>query len=270
MAITATKPRANARKTTNSFWWADLQSTDVKASLTFYGRVLGWDFRDESDESGAMVYHTANIGGVKLAGLGQLQDQAMQAGMPSMWTSYVTVADVDATCAKATQLGGTVMMPAMDVMDQGRMAIIVDPTGAAFGIWQNGRHDGADAVNQPSTLIWTELYSSDVEASRTFYRSLLGWESAPMEGSDSYWLFELDGRQFAGLMKKPAEMGEMPDSWLAYFGVADVDATKAEVEAAGGEVVFGPMQTGPGRTIGVRDPQGGFIHLMQLDEWPAD
>jgi predicted enzyme related to lactoylglutathione lyase len=275
MAITATKPRTNAQQTLNNVWWADLQAKDLKAALDFYGRVLGWEFQQEHDETGAMVYHTAQIDGVKLAGIGEMQQQARESGMPSMWTDYVSVADADATCAKAVELGGTVLMPAMDVMDQGRMAIIVDPTGAAFGIWQGGRHTGADAVNQPSTLTWVELYSSDVDATKTFYSGLFGWTYAPMEEGSAtgqeYWLASTsEGAMFSGLMPKPKEMAQAPDMWVTYFGVADVDAAKAEVQAAGGTVLWGPMQTGPGRSIGITDSQGGMVTLMQMDEWPID
>jgi predicted enzyme related to lactoylglutathione lyase len=160
-------------------------------------------------------------------------------------------------------------MPAMDVMDQGRMAIVVDPTGAAFGVWQPKQHTGADAVNQPAALTWVEVYSSDPEKTRSFYADLFGWTSELMEGSDNYWLWKRDGESFAGLMTKPEEMAKMPDCWVTYFGVADVDATAAEVKAAGGTVIWGPMQTGPGRSIGVVDPTGANLSLIQMDEWPA-
>jgi predicted enzyme related to lactoylglutathione lyase len=274
MAITATKPRTNARKTTNGFWWADLQAKDVAGAKEFYGRTLGWEFRTETDDEGRVIYETALASGVKVAGLGELQADAKASGMPSMWTCYVTVADADATCELATRLGGQVMMPAMDIMDEGRMAIIVDPTGAAFGIWQNGNHTGADAVNQPATITWTELYTSNVESSRRFYAELFGWgsEQSPEAAAagQEYWMLTLEGRPMAGLMPKPAEMGSVPDMWLTYIGVADVEAAKLEVEAAGGAVLWGPMQTGPGRSIGVQDPQGAVLTYMQLDEWPED
>lgn len=273
MAITATKPRVNAPKdVSNNFWWTDLQSRDVGGSMDFYGRTLGWEFRAETDGSD-VIYHTAHIGGVKVAGLGALQDQAAASGMPSVWTDYVCVEDADAICARATELGGTVMMQPMDVMEEGRMAILLDPTGAAFGLWQPGNHRGADAVNQPSTLTWTELYTSDVAKASTFYGTLFGWtversEQASGAGTE-YHLIMRDGEVIAGIMPRPEEMGDAPDCWVTYLGVADVHAVADEVKACGGTVVWGPMQTGPGRSIGVKDPQGAMIHFMQLDEWPA-
>jgi predicted enzyme related to lactoylglutathione lyase len=273
MAITAIKPRANAHGTTNSFWWIDLQSTDVQASLEFYGSVLGWEHESAGDGD-AVVYEYADIDGVIVAGFGEMPVQATSTGRPPAWTSYVTVDDVDATCAAAERGGGTVVMPPMDVMQYGRMAVVSDPTGATFGLWQPGSHAGAEAVNQPSTLSWVELYSHDPAASITFYEALFGWgfdrQDARTFADTDYWMITLDGRPIAGLMEKAEIMLKAPDMWLPYIGVADLDATKAEVEAAGGMVQWGPMQTGPGRSIGVRDPQGAVTILMQMDEWPTD
>jgi predicted enzyme related to lactoylglutathione lyase len=271
MAITATRLKKNAKQDLGNFWWADLMSKDAAAAKEFYGRTLGWEFNQVSDEAGTMVYNSAHIGGVSTAGIGQMGEELLASGMPSAWTPYVYVADVDAICAQVAELGGTVMMPAMDVMDQGRMAIIADPTGAAFGVWQPRAHTGADAVNQPSALTWVEVYSSDLEATKRFYTELFGWGVEPMEGSDQYWLWTTDGHQFAGLMTKPEEMAQagIPDLWVTYFGVPDVEAAAAEVKAAGGTVLWGPMQTGPGRSIGVIDPTGANVTFMQLDQWPA-
>ncbi|MCW2926064.1 MAG: cfp30B [Thermoleophilia bacterium] len=267
MTITAIEPRANARKTTNGFWWADLQAHDVKAAVEFYGRTLGWEFREEHDAEGTIVYWTALLGKQTVAGVGEMPGEAVAGGMPSAWTNYVTVDDAAATCATATQLGGRVLMGPMEVMDQGTMAIVLDPTGAAFGLWQNGRHTGADAVNQPSTYTWAELYSSDVDQATAFYAALFGWTAAPMVEGGDYLVLSNDGHQMAGLMPKPAEMGDAPDAWVTYYGVADVMAAKAEVTAAGGTVLWGPTQTGPGTTIGVQDPQGAVVHFIEMEQW---
>ncbi|MCW2920823.1 MAG: Glyoxalase/bleomycin resistance protein/dioxygenase [Thermoleophilia bacterium] len=274
MAITATKLRANARKTTNGFWWADYMAKDIKGALDFYTRVLGWDTREESDPDGNVIYNTALVNDLKVAGLGQMMEQQLSSGMPSMWTNYVTVEDAAATCATAKQLGGTVMMEPMEVNGEGTMAIILDPNGAAFGIWQNGRHTGADAVNQPGAYTWVELASSNVEAALEFYGNLFGWtwekQDFPQAVEVNYHMFRLDGEAMAGIMSKPVDMAQAPDMWSTWWGVADIQATKAEVEAAGGTVVFGPMTTGPGEGMGVMDPQGGFVSFIQMSEWPTD
>ena len=71
------------------------------------------------------------------------------------------------------------MMPPMQVMDAGSMAIFADPTGAAFSAWQAGEHIGARVCNEPDTFSWNELVSRDVEAAKPFYSSVFGWTTNP-------------------------------------------------------------------------------------------
>jgi uncharacterized protein len=267
MATTVTTPRANARKTTNGFWWADLSSTDDTAAAEFYSRVFGWTW-DESPIGEGMVHRDAKLGGHSIAGLDPVMPGS---GMPTSWTNFVFVDDIDATVTSAKRLGATVAMEPMDVMGEGHMAVLVDPTGAAFGLWQPGRHTGADAVNQPGTYTWVELATTDTESARRFYGELFGWgwDKADMPDME-YWMATLDGRPFAGLMPKPEEMAQMPSTWATYFGVADAEASAAEVKAAGGEVLYGPMRMGVGVGFGFLDPQGGYAVTIQLDEWPVD
>lgn len=71
-----------------------------------------------------------------------------------MWSTYLNVDNADEAIAKVTEAGGTVVMPAMDVMDSGRMAFVADPTGAVFGLWEAGTHTGAQLVNEHGSFGW--------------------------------------------------------------------------------------------------------------------
>ncbi len=266
MATTATTVRANARKTTNGFWWANLSSTDDAAAARFYTRILGWSY-DEMPIGENMVHRNARLDGQLVAGIDPMMPGADQ---PTAWTNYVFVDDVQESWDRAIELGATGIMEPMDVMGEGHMAVLLDPTGAAFGLWQPGRHTGADAVNQPGTYTWVELATSDLDAARSFYADLFGWSWTRMEGDFEYWLAELDGRQFAGAYPKLDQMADMPSFWATYFGVADIEATADEITSAGGRVAMGPSQMGPGRGVMAFDPQGGAFLAIQLDEWPAD
>lgn len=266
MAQTMTSVRRNARTTNNGFWWADLSSTDDAAAAEFYSRIFGWSY-DESPIGEGMVHRNAKIGDHMIAGIDPVMPGS---GQPTAWTNFVFVEDIDATVAKARELGATVVAEPMDVMGEGHMAVLMDTTGAAVGLWQPGRHTGADAVNQPGTYTWVELATSDLEGARDFYSKLFGWSWSRMDGDFDYWLAELDGRSFAGAYTKMDEMAGMPSHWASYFGVADVNATADAVKSAGGQVVVGPMQMGPGTGIGAMDPQGGYFLAIQMDEWPDD
>lgn len=265
MTQTVATPRANAAKTMNGFWWANLSTSDDAAAAKFYGSVLGWSY-DEAPISETMVHRNATLGAHQIAGIDPLMPGSE---WPTAWTNYVYLEDIDAAVATAKELGATIAMEPMDVMGEGHMAIILDPTGAAIGLWQPGRHTGADAVNQPGTYTWVELATSDLERSREFYSALFGWTWTRMDGEFEYWLAENDGRAIAGAYTKMAEMGPMPDNWSAYFGVADIEASAGDVRAAGGTVLFDPRRMGPGIGVGITDPQGGFALLIQLDEWDA-
>ena len=267
MAITAWKTRANAAKTTNGFWWTNLSSSDDAGAAAFYSKIFGWSY-DEMPIGDNMVHRNATSGDHQLAGI----DPIMPGNdMPTAWINFVFVQDMTATVASARQLGATIVQEPVDVMGEGHMAIAVDPTGATIGIWQPGRHTGADAVNQPGSYSWVELATTDIDAAKSFYAGLFGWTWTKMDGAPmEYWLAELDGRSFAGLLTKNVEMAQMPSHWAAYFGAEDIDATHTAVQAAGGTALFEPMQMGPGKGFAAMDPQGGYFMAIQMDEWPAD
>ena len=266
MAQTVTTPRPNARRTTNGFWWADLSSTDDAAAAEFYSRIFGWSY-DEMPIGEEMVHRNARLGDLLVAGIDPVVPGS---GQPTAWTNFVFVEDVDAAVARAEELGGTIVTAPVDVMGEGHMAVLSDTTGATFGLWQPGRHTGADAVNQPGTCTWVELATTDLPEARDFYAKLFGWTWTRMEGDFDYWLAELDDRSFAGAYAKLEQMADMPSHWATYFGVADVDATTEAVESGGGTVLVGPAQMGPGRGVAATDPQGGYFVALQMDEWPAD
>jgi predicted enzyme related to lactoylglutathione lyase len=266
MPVTASTPRKNARRTTNGFWWADLASTDDAAAADFYSRIFGWEY-DEMPIGDGLVHRNAKLGGMLVAGIDPVMPGT---GQPTSWTNFVFVEDIDATVATARELGAKVIAEPMDVMGEGHMAVLMDPTGAAVGLWQPGRHTGADAVNQPGTYTWVELATSDLDTARDFYSKLFGWTWTRMDRDFEYWLAELDGRSFAGAYPKLEQMADMPSHWAPYFGVADIEATAQEIRAAGGTILVGPSQMGPGTGVAVMDPQGGAFYAIQMDEWPTD
>jgi predicted enzyme related to lactoylglutathione lyase len=87
-------------------------------------------------------------------------------------------------------------MEPMDVMDQGRMAIVEDPSGATFGLWEGHKHIGAQIVNEPGSMTWNELHTTDSETARRFYLEVFGYEPEPMDGMD-YTVLKVEGRSDA-------------------------------------------------------------------------
>lgn len=252
------------------FSWADGQSTDVAASKAFYAGLMGWTY-DDIPISEGMFYTMFKADGAYVAGMGPMSPEMQAQGVPSHWSSYVNVDDVDAVAAKVAALGGTVLMEPMDVFDSGRMAVAQDPTGALFGLWQPKQHKGAGLVNAPGAMCWNELTTSDTQAARDFYANLLGWTYDEWEGQD-YYTAKNHNRSNAGIMTTPAGMGDMPPVWTVYFSVADIDKTVAKAPALGGTVIGGNiMDAGDiGRFAIITDPTGmaaAFIQLKEPEPW---
>jgi predicted enzyme related to lactoylglutathione lyase len=243
-----------------TFAWADCSSTDTARSKAFYVALMGWTAEDLPIGDG-LFYTMFKQNGLNVAGLGP----SMTEGMPSVWTSYVSVNNADAAAAKVKELGGTVMMEPMDVFENGRMMLLQDPTGAVLGMWQPKNHIGASLVNTPGAMTWNELSTRDLDTARAFYTKLFGWEASV--DSTGYTTFRNNGRSNGGAMQMDDSWGAMPPVWSAYFSVADIDATLAKVEPNGGRVFMGKTDAGEvGAFAVVGDPTGAVCSFMQLNE----
>lgn len=248
--------------------WVELATSDEAGALAFYGGLLGWsdDPQPMPEEAGGGAYHMAQIDGDNIAGLSKQQPQEAQQGIPPHWSVYLAVNDLDATLAKVEGAQGRVLMPSMDVMDAGRMAIITDPTGAPVGLWQAKQHQGFGRYGEPGAVTWCELLTSDTEPAAKFFQGVLGVtpETMDMTGQPYTLLKAGDGpNESAGLMQKPEQMADMPNTWAVYFEVADADAATARARELGATVLSEPMDIPPGRFAMIRDPQGAAFGIIK-------
>ena len=246
--------------------WTDLTTPDLAASEQFYGTLFGWDFDAQDTGDPKNPYVLASQTGKNVAGMMNLSPEMSAGGMPPVWSTYVTVRDVDATTAKAKELGGAVFSEPMDVMDAGRMAVLADPTGAVFCVWQPKEHIGAQIVNEPNSLTWNELITPDVDTAAAFYAGLFGWKASPMQMGDDGPLYTVwmlgDDNGIGGAMLPPME--GMPPFWGVYFAVADCDATVAKAKELGATVLAEPMDlAGVGRMSALMDPQGAVFSVIK-------
>ena len=245
--------------------WVDLATTDVEGAKTFYGALFGWDAMDvPTDQGGSYTMFSKN--GKAVAGMGELPAEQQAAGVPPLWATYIAVDDVDATIAKVEASGGSVVMPAMDVMDQGRMAFVNDSTGAAVGLWQAGQHYGAQLVNEAGALSWNELITDDTASAQKFYTDVFGYgvEVAEMPNGP-YTSFKLGDKYIGGMMGKTEDMGDFPNYWGVYFGTDDCDASLEIAKANGGRVIMEAMDIPEvGRFGVVADPAGAAFTVIKL------
>jgi predicted enzyme related to lactoylglutathione lyase len=240
-----------------TFSWTDLSTTDQGAAKQFYSQLFGWDAIDNPVGEG-VVYSMMQIGGKDVAAISPQPEQQRDAGVPPVWNSYITVESADAAADRAQKLGATVHAPAFDVMDVGRMAVIQDPQGAFFEVWEPKLHIGASLVNVPGALAWNELASTDPDASADFYRELFGWKIEPFEGMEGYLGIQTSAGNSNGGIRAATE--NEPSYWLVYFGAEDADAVAAKATDLGATTLV-QMDIGVGKIAVLQDPQGAVFAL---------
>lgn len=239
--------------------WVDLSSPDPDASAAFYGALFGWEHVPPENPEQTAGYGMFALRGKLVAGVAPL----MSADQPTVWSTYIAVDDADAIATRAREAGGQVLIEPMDVLDAGRMAFLVDPTGGTIGLWQAGSHHGAELVNEPGALVWNELRTSDVDAAAAFYGDVLGWTTQPWQ-EDGYQTWINDGDVVGGLIALGDEHpSEMPSHWSASFVAEDVDETTATARELGGGVLVEPFDAPPiGRVAVLSDPHGAMFAIV--------
>ncbi len=236
-----------------TFSWAELSTSDVEAAKGFYTGLFGWETEDQPLPDGGS-YTIARVGGRDVAGL-----TPAPPGQPPAWNSYVTVEDAGAAAARAAELGGNVIVEPFDVMEEGRMAVLQDPTGAFFCVWQPGNTIGAGLVNGHGLLSLNQLNTNDSERAIEFYSGLFGWSFDKQPDTEiPYWGVSVGGRLGAGMMLLPAD-APAPPHWLVYFGIDDIDAAAAKIGESGGALLVPKTAVPGGEIVVAQDPQGAVF-----------
>lgn len=245
--------------------WIDLATPDPEAAQAFYAELFGWSYETNPTDTPGTDYIMANKGDKAAAGMMKLTEEMAASGMPPVWTTYVTVTDVEATAAKVEAAGGNVMQPPMDVMEAGRMAVFADPAGSVICAWEAKEHIGAEVINEHGALTWNELLTPNPAAVTGFYADVFGWSAttAPMPGME-YTVFSVTGGNENGIAGAMSPPMEMPSVWVVYFNVDDVAATVAKAKELGATVMMDatPMP-GVGTLAALADPQGAMFSVMK-------
>lgn len=228
--------------------WVDLGIPDLDRALEFYGALFGWEFDVGSEEVGR--YTNCLRRGRPVAAIMPDPDPA---ATEFWWNVYFATADCAGTAAKARRAGGRLLSEPIDVFDQGRLAIVRDPTGAQFGLWQAGRHIGCQVVNEPNALLRNDLTTARPQVAGRFYRDVFDFTPEPgPELGDFTFLRRPDGHEIGGIAGDPAAARSR---WGTLFQVSDVDETVARAVAAGGGAVE-PHDMIYGRLAEITDPFG--------------
>jgi uncharacterized protein len=249
--------------------WVDTAQPEPEKALDFYGAVLGWDFIGSGsiprDPPGR--YYVARLRGKDVAGI----SSPLSGGAVSRpeWMTYVAVTSADAAAARARETGGVIAVEPFDAAPSGRMAVLRDPAGAAFGVWQAGLRRGAQLVNEPSAWAMSTLNTDDPDGAAAFYGALFGWEPVPSGPG-------------ATLLRLPGYVGGEPEQpvprdlvavmratdgdarWSVDILVADVDQAAETTVEHGGTVTVSPHELPRFRNAVIADPHGARLSLSQL------
>lgn len=249
-----------------TFCWPELATKDQDGAKKFYTSLFGWEYKD-SDMGPQGIYTIFTREGKDVAALYTMDKGQAATGMPPYWGTYVSVESADATAAKAKSLGGTVIMEPFDVMEHGRMAVITDPQGATFCLWQAKQNCGVTVYGEPNSLGWTQLNAKDTGVAKKFYTELIGWtaqdDAMPAEMGGGHYTTWLKADGPAGGMMAMPPGGPAPSHWLPYFAVTNVDEAAKKAASLGAMTYVPPTDIpGTGRFAVHADPQGATFALV--------
>jgi uncharacterized protein len=249
-----------------SFCWIELATTDQDAAKRFYTALFEWSVNEFPMGPGEL-YTIFRLQGCDAAAAYTLRPDQRSMGVPPHWMIYIAVDSADASAKRAADLGGKVLAPPFDVGPFGRMAVIQDPTGATFSIWQPKENKGIGITGEPGTLCWADLSTPEPARAGKFYSDLFGWELVvdTDDKPDSGYLHIKNGDDFIGGVPPVTQRDpHSPPHWLAYFQVSDCDASAAKAKELGANLYLQPMTLeGVGRFAVVADPQRAVFAIFQ-------
>jgi predicted enzyme related to lactoylglutathione lyase len=264
--------------------WVDSIQPDPQAALLFYRGLFGWEFENVMPEGAGGEYFIGRLHGGEVAAIGSIPD-----GAPSVavWNTYIWVDSADETASRVRDAGGGVVTEPFDVMDAGRMAVLTDPEGVMFSVWQAKKHKGATVVNEHGSLNFNGLATRDPEGAKAFYGTVFGWKTLGLPAGEM-WTLPGYGDHLEehtpGLREQMAQMGgpegfidvvaalnpiadddsETPAHWSVTFAADNADATAARASELGGKVVAGPFDAPWTRLAVINDPQGATFIAGQF------
>jgi uncharacterized protein len=257
--------------------WVDTWNDDPEPTVSFYEGVFGWEAENARPAGSEDAYFVCRLRGRAVAAVGS---PIPEGAPPSpIWTTYVWADSADEAAGTAKAAAGAVLVEPFDSPDRGRMAVIADPSGAAFVAWEPGEHRGAQLVNEPGAWSMSVLNTRDPESAKRFYGELFGWETETFDtGGAEIELFRLPGfvggepqqpvpRDVVAAMLEMDSHGlpkEMPPNWSVDFWIDNADAAADRAEELGGAVVVPPSDSPAFRQAVIADPGGAAMSISEL------
>ncbi|GGM73556.1 hypothetical protein GCM10011609_06700 [Lentzea pudingi] len=237
----------------------DVSAADVDAARDFYTGLFGWTWRLDLDPGGSYVY--ADVDGLPVAGV-----RPRKPDEPSAWTVYLSTEDTRLAAEAAASRGGKVLHGPVVAQGQGVLAVVADPAGAVFGLWQQ-IGDWTVGHHRPGMVNWAELSTPEASVVDGFYVEAFGFSGTQIGDGDryDYVIWSAGGAPGAGRLVAPP-----PAHWLPYFesGPGDVDRLADRAVATGGRVERPPADIPAGRVAVLSDPEGAKFAVIDPSRRP--
>ncbi len=218
----------------NTFSWADLSTFDIHLAKRFYKQCFGWEYQEI--DSG---YLSCQAEGGSAAGLYTMPEKFQKNGMPSFWMPYIQVEDIEELAREAERQGAKVEIKPQPAPGGGMIALIRDPAGAGFTVFEGDDLRGSGAGGDLGCVVWNELHVSDLAKVRSFYANVFGWRIEPTDVDDRYQIFApTDSTDpIAGIQVTPNDIKGDKEYWGIYFSVNNLSKSAKSIESNGGRIV---------------------------------
>lgn len=238
--------------------WIDASvSTSVEREglIDFYSALFGWTFEVNTPDTG--FYSIARHNGNAVLGIGEQPDGR------GNWVTYFSTSDIERTIERVKANGGHVLSSPMQVMDVGRMALVMDPTGAVHGLWQPITFPGFEVVHEPNAPGWFDHVSEDTKSAAKYYENILS-NGIEAEAQEGMMILRRGEQWFASLSRE--DSSHQPPQWTPVFVVDSLERIRSRVRELGGKIVVDEMPV-PGSAISIfQDPiVGTYMTVMQAE-----
>lgn len=246
------------------FCWLDLGTKDISSAKNFYSLLFGWESFDMPvEESGG--YGMFMLQNRPISGYYPLMQEQLDMHIPSHWMSYIKTDNINETLNRVKENGGKIIVDVQTIPTQGSMALAQGPDGGMFGLWQPENHFGSAFVREHGSMCWFEYGCRNRELAIKFYEEVFGWKSkTTLMGDTSYTTLFTEDKMVAGLYELTANMDDVPNHWLPYFEVANLDSALETTINNNGVIIMGKMFVDSvGHFAVIQDSTGAVSGLIE-------
>lgn len=241
----------------SNFAWADLSTFDLENIKKFYSKLFGWQYQSEQG------YNIGLANNKESSGICTMPEKFKKINMPSFWMSYVQVSDIESIVKKSEKNGGKVEVYPEDFGGFGKVALIRDPSGAGFTVYQGKDLKGKDVLGNHGRMTWNELYVSDLNLVQPFYENVFGWKIKKEKNTLArYKILNQKHEHIATIQVLSNEIKGDKEFWGVYFSVDNLDDAEKIIKENSGKIISKEVSSF-GKYLIAEDPCGAFFYLLE-------